>query len=127
MPAMSNRYANNNEHTGVMLSRRRPEGGLVILSFCHRPPGGEFRRHFRGFSGRGAGVPERHGGPQANLVRLLDLWSADWKHRGRTRAVGPGAYERAVRNAGLFGHGGVVGVSNATGLREACAAVNGFL
>ena len=33
------------------------------------------------------------------------------KHRGRTRAVGPG----------------VVGVSNATGLREACIAVNRFL
>ena len=29
--------------------------------------------------------------------------------------------------AALFGHGGVVGASNATGLREACAAVNGFL
>ena len=64
---------------------------------------------------------------EANLVRLLlDLWSADWKHRGRTRAVGPGAYERYA-TLGLFGHGGVVGVSNATGLREACAAVNGFL
>ena len=45
---------------------------------------------------------------------------------GRTRAVGPGAYERYA-TLGLFGHGGVVGVSNATGLREACAAVNGFL
>ena len=63
---------------------------------------------------------------EANLVRLLDLRSADWKHRGRTRAVGPGAYERYA-TLGLFGHGGVVGVSNATGLREACAAVNGFL
>ncbi|OLP86859.1 hypothetical protein AK812_SmicGene31974 [Symbiodinium microadriaticum] len=63
---------------------------------------------------------------EANLVRLLDLWSADWKHRGRTLAVGPGAYERYA-TLGLFGHGGVVGVSNATGLREACAAVNGFL
>ena len=63
---------------------------------------------------------------EANLVRLLDLWSADWKHRGRTRAVGPGAYERYA-TLGLFGHGGVVGVSNATGLRDACAAVNGFL
>ncbi|CAE7201940.1 unnamed protein product [Symbiodinium sp. CCMP2592] len=52
---------------------------------------------------------------EANLVRLLDLWSADWKHRGRTRAVGPGAYERYA-TLGLFGHGGVVG-----------AAVNGFL
>ena len=63
---------------------------------------------------------------EANLVRLLDLWSAEWKRRGRTRAVGPGAYERYA-TLGLFGHGGVVGVSNATGLREACAAVNGFL
>ena len=63
---------------------------------------------------------------EANLVRLLDLWSADWNHRGRTRAVGPGADERYA-TLGLFGHGGVVGVSNATGLREACAAVNGFL
>ncbi|CAE7655131.1 unnamed protein product, partial [Symbiodinium sp. KB8] len=59
---------------------------------------------------------------KANLVKLLDLWSADWKHRGRIRAIGPGAYEM-----GLFGHGGVVGVSNATGLRETCIAVNGFL
>ena len=63
---------------------------------------------------------------EANLVRLLDLWSADWKHRGLTWAVGPGAYERYA-TLGLFGHGGVVGVSNATGLREACVAVNGFL
>ena len=63
---------------------------------------------------------------EANLVKLLDLWSAGWKHRGRTRAVGPGAYERYA-TLGLFGHGGVVGVSNATGLREACAAVNRFL
>ena len=60
---------------------------------------------------------------EANLVKLLDLWSAGWKHRGRTRAVGPGAYERYA-TLGLFGHGGVVGVSNATGLREACSAVN---
>ena len=63
---------------------------------------------------------------EANLVKLLDLWSAGWKHRGRTRAVGPGAYERYA-TLGLFGHGGVVGVSNATGLREACIAVNRFL
>ena len=40
--------------------------------------------------------------------------------------VGPGAYERYA-TLGLFGHGGVVGVSNATGLREACGAVNRFL
>ena len=62
---------------------------------------------------------------EANLVKLLE-WSAGWKHRGRTRAVGPGAYERYA-TLGLFGHGGVVGVSNATGLREACIAVNRFL
>ena len=66
------------------------------------------------------------GPSEANLVKLLDLWSAGWKHRGRTRAVGPGAYERYA-TLGLFGHGGVVGVSNATGLREACIAVNRFL
>ena len=64
---------------------------------------------------------------EANLVKLLDLWSAEWKHQGRTRAVGPGAYERYATLVGLFGHGGVVGVSNATGLREACVAVNRFL
>ncbi|OLP84672.1 hypothetical protein AK812_SmicGene34414 [Symbiodinium microadriaticum] len=63
---------------------------------------------------------------EANLVKLLDLWSADWKQPGRTRAVGPGAYERYA-TLGLFGHGGVVGISNATGLREACAAVNRFM
>ena len=63
---------------------------------------------------------------EANLVKLLDLWSAGWKHRRRTRAVGPGAYERYA-TLGLFGHGGVVGVSNATGLRETCTAVNRFL
>ncbi|CAE7203396.1 unnamed protein product [Symbiodinium sp. CCMP2592] len=63
---------------------------------------------------------------EANLVQLLDCWSADWKHRGRTRAVGPGAYERYA-TLGLFGHGGIVGVSNATGQRAACSAVNRFL
>ena len=33
---------------------RAPAGGVVILSFCHSVIGrlvGEFRRHFRGFSG----------------------------------------------------------------------------
>ena len=38
---------------------------------------------------------------EANLVKLLDLWSAGWKRRGRTRAVGPGAYERYA-TLGLF-------------------------
>ena len=66
------------------------------------------------------------GPSEANLVKLLDLWSAGWKHRRRTRAVEPGAYERYA-TLGLFGHGGVVDMSNATGLREACSAVNRFL
>ena len=72
-------------------------------------------------------MPQRHGGanrrqPRAAagpVVRGLEA-------PGRTRAVGPGAFERSA-TLGLFGHGGVVGISNATGLREACAAVNGFL
>ena len=42
---------------------------------------------------------------EANLVRLLDLWSGEWKHLGRTRAVGPGAYEKYC-TLGFFGHGG---------------------
>ena len=63
---------------------------------------------------------------EANLVKLLDLWSA-----GGSTGGAPGPWGRGLTkdNAtlGLFGHGGVVGVSNATGLREACAAVNRFL
>ena len=63
---------------------------------------------------------------EANLARLLDLWSAEWKHQGRTRAVGPGAFDKYC-TLGLFGHGGVCGVSNATARQAACAAVNHFL
>ncbi|CAE7405270.1 unnamed protein product [Symbiodinium sp. CCMP2592] len=63
---------------------------------------------------------------EANLVRLLDLWSADWKHQVRTRVVGPGAFEKYC-TLGFFGHGGVCGVSNATSKRAACTAVNRFL
>ncbi|CAE7356126.1 unnamed protein product [Symbiodinium sp. CCMP2592] len=63
---------------------------------------------------------------EANLVRLLDLWSADWKHQGRTRVVGPGAFEKYC-TLGFFGHGGVCGVSIATSKRTACTAVNRFL
>ena len=47
------------------------------------------------------------------MVRGLEAPGA---HSGR-------AYEKYA-TLGLFGHGGVVGVSNATGLREACSAVN---
>ena len=63
---------------------------------------------------------------EANLVKFLDLWSAEWKHQGRTRAVGPGAFDKYC-TLGLFGHGGVCGVSNATAQQAACAAVNRFL
>ena len=63
---------------------------------------------------------------EANLVKLLDLWSTEWKHQGRTRAVGPGAFDKYC-TLGLFGHGGVCGVSNATARQAACAAVNHFL
>ena len=63
---------------------------------------------------------------EANLARLLDLWSAEWKHQGRTRTVGPGAFDKYC-TLGLFGHGGVCGVSNATARQAACATVNDFL
>ncbi|OLP92457.1 hypothetical protein AK812_SmicGene25719, partial [Symbiodinium microadriaticum] len=63
---------------------------------------------------------------EANLVRLLDLWSMEWKHQMRTRVVGPGAFEKYC-TLGFFGHGGVCGVSNATGERAGCTAVNHFL
>ena len=126
----------------------------MVESQNDRPPGPGARAHPCGAGPKSEKIGVRHGviGPcvfgvinagnvesmelacrnateepsEANLVKLLDLWSAGWKHRGRTRAVGPGAYERYA-TLGLFGHGGVVGVSNATGLREACIAVNRFL
>ena len=63
---------------------------------------------------------------EANLVRLLDLWSMEWKHQMRTRVVGPGAFEKYC-TLGFFGHGGVCGVSNATSKRAGCTAVNHFL
>ena len=48
-----------------------------------------------------------------NLVALLDKWSTRWKHRGRTRAIGPHAYEK-YSTLGFFGHGGVFGISRAS-------------
>ena len=47
---------------------------------------------------------------EQNLVKLLDAWSRGWKHKGRVRAVGPGAYEKYC-TLGLYGHGGIVGIS----------------
>ena len=61
---------------------------------------------------------------ETNLVRLLDMWSFTWKHRGRTRAIA--AYEKYC-TLGLFGHGGIIGISKASLAQEACKAVNQFL
>ena len=61
-----------------------------------------------------------------NLVALLDKWSTRWKHRGRTRAIGPHAYEKCS-TLGFFGHGGVFGISRASQMKKECIAVNHFL
>ena len=61
-----------------------------------------------------------------NLVVLLDKWSTCWKHRGRTRAIGPHAYEKYC-TLGFFGHGGVFGISKASEMKRACIAVNHFV
>ena len=63
---------------------------------------------------------------EANLVLLLDEWSTKWKHKGRTRAVGPGAYEKYC-TLGLYAHGGISGISRASNDESACRAVNHFL
>ena len=61
-----------------------------------------------------------------NLVVLLDKWSACWKQRGRTRAIGPHAYEK-YSTLGFYGHGGVFGISKASEMKRECMAVNHFL
>ena len=50
---------------------------------------------------------------EANMVRLLDEWSLKWKHKGRTRAVGLGAYEKYCTPC-LYAHGGTSGISRAS-------------
>ena len=60
------------------------------------------------------------------MVRLLDEWSLKWKHKGRTRAVGPGAYEKYC-TLGLYAHGGISGISRASNDENACRAINHFL
>ena len=37
-----------------------------------------------------------------NLVVLLDKWSMCWKQRGRTRAIGPHAYEKSALSASMY-------------------------
>ena len=61
-----------------------------------------------------------------NLVVLLDKWSTYWKHRGRTRAIGPHTCEK-YSTLGFYGHGGVFGISKASEMKQACLAVNHFL
>ena len=63
---------------------------------------------------------------EQNLVKLLDAWSRGWKHKGRVRAVGPGAYEKYC-TLGLYGHGGIVGISRMSDDEAICKAVNVFL
>ena len=63
---------------------------------------------------------------EADLVQLLDAWSQGWKRKGRVRAVGPGAYEK-YRTLGLYAHGGVSGITQASNDEDACRAVNHFL
>ena len=63
---------------------------------------------------------------EANLVHLLDRWSCKWKRRGRTREVGPGAFEKYC-TLGLYAHGGIAGISRASDDEEICRAVNHFL
>ena len=63
---------------------------------------------------------------EQNVVKLLDAWSAGWQHRGRVRAIGHGAYDKYCA-LGLYGHGGIVGVSRTSDDEEVCRVVNGFL
>ena len=57
---------------------------------------------------------------EADLVQLLDAWSQGWKRKGRVRAVGPGAYEKYC-TLGLYAHGGVSGITQASNDEDACA------
>ena len=62
-----------------------------------------------------------------NVVALLELWSLDWKHRGRQRAIGSGSYEQYC-TLGLFAYGGNDPcLSKASANKEACVALNHFL
>ena len=62
-----------------------------------------------------------------NVVRLLELWSPEWKHRGRQRAIGSGSYEQYC-TLGLFAYGGNDPcLSKASANRAASVALNHFL
>ena len=59
---------------------------------------------------------------EANLVHLLDEWSSTWKCKGRTRAIGPGAYEKCCTLV-LDAHGSVSGISRTSDNEDACRSV----
>ena len=62
-----------------------------------------------------------------NLVELLDLWSRQWKHKGRWRAIGAGSYD-IYCTVGLYVFAGNAPcLSKASIAKEACAALNHFL
>ena len=42
---------------------------------------------------------------EENIVRLLDCWSPEWKHRGRQQDIGSGSYEIHC-TLGLYAFGG---------------------
>ena len=64
---------------------------------------------------------------EGNVVRLLELWSPEWKHRGRQRAIGSGSYEQYC-TLGIFAYGGNDPcLSKASANKEACVALNHFL
>ena len=64
---------------------------------------------------------------EENVVALLDLWSPEWKHPGRQRAIGSGSYEQYC-TLGLFAYGGNdPRLSKASVNEEACVALNHFL
>ena len=64
---------------------------------------------------------------EENLVRLLDCWSPEWKHRGRRRGIGSGSNE-IYCTLGLYAYGGnAPSMSKASAAKEACIALNHFL
>ena len=94
-----------NDTTSPQFGVKRPAIFLCLAGSC---PPKQFKICFlaaalpeqSGCNKNGTGVSQRHGRAEANLVQLLDLWSAGWKHQGRIRAVGPGADERCHAGCG---------------------------
>ena len=94
-----------NDTTSPQFGVKRPAIFLCLAGSC---PPKQFKICFlaaalpeqSGCNKNGTGVSQRHGRAEANLVQLLDLWSAGWKHQGRIRAVGLGADERCHAGCG---------------------------